>query len=68
MIPRFLSSLFKMVPFFLLFGCHKETLKQKGQKGTTQEPGNLNLKTIALLFGYPKVQKGTTEDTEVRSL
>ena len=24
------------VPFFLLFGSNKEPLKQKGQKGTTQ--------------------------------
>ena len=26
------------VPFFLLFCFNKETPKQKGQKGTTQEP------------------------------
>ena len=28
------------VPFFLLFGFSKGPLKQKGYKGTTQEPGN----------------------------
>ena len=26
------------VPFFLVFGFNKETLKYKGQKGTTQKP------------------------------
>ena len=26
------------VPFFLLFSFNKRTQKQKGQKGTTQEP------------------------------
>ena len=28
------------VPFFLLFGFDKGTQKQKGQKGTTREPGH----------------------------
>ena len=26
------------VPFFVLFGFNKGALKQKGQKGTTQDP------------------------------
>ena len=38
-IPRFLSSPFTIrVPFFLILSFSKGTLKQKGQKGTTQEP------------------------------
>ena len=38
---RFLSSLFTIrVPFFLLLSFNKGTLKQKGQKGTTQELGS----------------------------
>ena len=37
-LTRFPSSPFIIrVPFFLLFGLNKRTLKQKGQKGTTQE-------------------------------
>ena len=32
------SPIIIKVPFFLLFGVDKGTLKQKGQKGTTQEP------------------------------
>ena len=36
---RFLSRpLIIRVPFFLLFGSNTGSLKQKGQKGTTQEP------------------------------
>ena len=39
MASRFLSShLMVRVPFFLRFGFKEGTLKQKGQKGTTQEP------------------------------
>ena len=32
------------VPFFLLSFLNKETPKQKGQKGTTQEPRGLGLR------------------------
>ena len=39
---RFLRSPFIRVPFFLLFGFNKRTLKQKGQKGTSQEPSGIN--------------------------
>ena len=38
-LSKFLSSPFTIrAPFLLLLGCNKGTLKQKGQKGTTQEP------------------------------
>ena len=38
-MSRFLSSPFIIrVPFFLILGFNKGTLKQKGQKSTTQEP------------------------------
>ena len=38
---RLLSSpIIIRVPFFLLFGFDKRAQKQKGQKGTTQEPSN----------------------------
>ena len=39
--PKFLRSPFMIrVPFFQLLGCNKGALKQKGQKGTTQEPSS----------------------------
>ena len=38
-LSRFPSSpVILRVPFFLLFGFNKGTLKEKGQKGTTGEP------------------------------
>ena len=42
------------VPFFLLFGFNKGTLKQKGQKGTTQEPRRIpsNLKGTLVPLKY----------------
>ena len=54
---RFLSSPFMIrVPFFLLFGYNKGTQKQKGHKGTTQEPSH---------FWKPKLQLRPDQQTVI---
>ena len=53
--PRFLSRPFIMrVPFFLILSFNKGTLKQEGQKGTTQEPRSIQSDEPMRLNESPK--------------
>ena len=49
LITRFLSRPFIIrVPFFVILSFNKGALKQKGQKGTTQEPSSIMSRSSCL--------------------